>query len=224
MSINHRHTDSAPGQVGGLARRIELRRRQLGLTHEGLAARARMAPRYLLYLAETEGEFDPDAFQRVATALELSTADLLDERADAPPGRSPAAPHPGSMKLSPRACWDRLGTHGIGRIGLSTASGPAIIPVNYTVDDRTVVFRTAADSGTAATVDTEVAFEVDLVDERLSEGWSVLIVGRAEHVGEPAALRRLAEAPGAAPWAGGRRDLVIRVVPTRITGRLVYAA
>ena len=228
MSANRRHpeaaTPGAPDPAGEIARRIELRRKQLGLSHEDLAARARMAPRYLEFLASTGAEFDQDAFQRVATALELSFEDLRDGRPDAPPGQRPAAPHPGSMKLYPRQCWDRLATHGIGRVGLSTHAGPAIIPVNYTVDNRTIVLRTASDSMTASVLDTEVAFEVDHLDEHLSEGWSVLIVGNAERVSDPETVLRLADAPGAIPWAGGRRDLVIRIIPTQVTGRRVYAA
>jgi nitroimidazol reductase NimA-like FMN-containing flavoprotein (pyridoxamine 5'-phosphate oxidase superfamily) len=224
VSGNGRHPGSSAGHVDDIAQRIELRRKQLGLTHDGLAVRARMAPRYLQHLTDNGAEFDPDALHRVAAALDLSVAGLLHERADAPPGQRPSAPHPGSMKLGTHACWDRVATHGIGRVGLSTSSGPAIIPVNYTVDNHTIVFRTASESATAATVDTEVAFEVDQVDEQLSQGWSVLMIGRAERVTDRAAVQRLADEPGATPWAGGRRDLVIRIVPTRITGRLIYAA
>lgn len=228
MSANRRHpggtatNTSDPG--GGLARRIELRRKQLGLTHEDLATRARMAPRYLEYLASTGTDFDPDGFHRVATALELSSEELRDGRADEPPGQRPAAPCPGSMKLYPRECWDRLATHGIGRIGLATHAGPAVIPVNYSVDSRTIVFRTSSDSTTAEALDTEVAFEVDHINEHLSEGWSVLIVGSAERVSKPETVLRLADEPGATPWAGGKRDLVVRIIPTRVTGRLIYAA
>ena len=228
MSANRKHPGAAAAStsdpVGGLARRIELRRKQLGLTHEGLATRARMAPRYLECLANSGAEFDPGSFRRVATALELSPEDLRDGRADAPPGQSLAAPHPGSMKLLPRGCWDRLDAHGIGRVGLATQAGPAIIPVNYIVDTRTIVFRTALGGTTAHTLGTEVAFEVDHLDEPLSEGWSVLIVGSAERVSDPRTVLRLADEPGATPWAGGKRDLVVRIIPTRITGRLVYAA
>ena len=228
MSANPRHpgaaTPGASDPAGEIARRIELRRKQLGLSHEGLATRARMAPRYLEILASNGAEFDQDAFQRVATALELSFEDLRDGRPDAPPGQRPPAPHPGSMKLHPRQCWDRLATYGIGRVGLSTDSGPAIIPVNYTVDNRTIVFRTASDSAAAAALETEAAFEVDHIDEHLSEGWSVLIVGNAERVSDPETLLRLADEPGAIPWAGGRHDLVIRIIPTRVTGRRIYAA
>lgn len=226
MSANRQRPGEAgpDAPVGGIARRIELRRKQLGLTHEDLATRARMAPRYLEYLADTGAEFDPDGFQRVATALELTFDELCHGRPDAPPGQHPAAPQPGSMKLYPRECWDRLTTHGIGRIGLSTSAGPTIIPVNYTVDHHSIVFHTARDATSAPASGAEVAFEVDHIDDNLSEGWSVLIVGHAERVSDPETVQRLADEPGATPWAGGRRDLVVRVVPTRITGRLVYAA
>lgn len=56
---------------------------------------------------------------------------------------------------------------------------PAVVPVNYEVVDNAIMFRTAPDSVPAAAVGTDVAFEVDHVDEALSQGWSVLAVGPA---------------------------------------------
>ncbi|MGH3025504.1 MAG: pyridoxamine 5'-phosphate oxidase family protein, partial [Gaiellaceae bacterium] len=65
-----------------------------------------------------------------------------------------------------------------------------------------------------------VSFEVDHIDEAMSEGWSVLITGRAQLVDDPAELDRLVQL-GVEPWPGGHRDAVIRVVTEAISGRAI---
>jgi hypothetical protein len=50
-------------------------------------------------------------------------------------------------------------------------------------------------------------------------GWSVLIQGPAHHVTGPEredAFRACVE-----PWAPGIRELLVRIVPSRITGRRI---
>ncbi len=88
--------------------------------------------------------------------------------------------HPQLSDLGPGACRTVLSTHGVGRIAVTASDGrPAVVPVNYEVVDNAIMFRTAPDSVPAAAVGTDVAFEVDHVDEALSQGWSVLAVGPA---------------------------------------------
>jgi hypothetical protein len=83
-----------------------------------------------------------------------------------------------------------------------------------------VVFRTAADTFLAQGAEgRQVGFEVDHLDETQSEGWSVLVTGWARPV-IPAELVRVQEL-GIRPWAGGERDLYLRVVPEHLTGRRI---
>jgi hypothetical protein len=91
------------------------------------------------------------------------------------------------------------------------------------------VFRTAAngpldeDLRTGITdADYKVAFEIDSIDMATQQGWSVLIQGPAHHVTgtEEDAVRRT----GVEPWAPGPRELFVRIVPSRITGRRVGPA
>ncbi|MFI9162253.1 pyridoxamine 5'-phosphate oxidase family protein [Kitasatospora aureofaciens] len=124
-------------------------------------------------------------------------------------------------KLAAEECWERLGTHGIGRIALPVHPGPGVFPVNYGVDGRTVVYRTAGRGAAAAENGDEVSFEVDHIDEYQSTGWSVLIVGTAEHVTDPGTVRRFEEQPGSRPWAGGVLNLWLRIVPGQVSGRLI---
>jgi len=65
-----------------------------------------------------------------------------------------------------------------------------------------------------------VAFEIDDIDVPGRQGWSVLIQGPAHHV-ESEAGRAAAAAAGVEPWPGGARELFVRIVPSRVTGRRI---
>jgi Pyridoxamine 5'-phosphate oxidase len=73
-------------------------------------------------------------------------------------------------------------------------------------------------------VGTDVAFEVDHLDEAMSQGWSVLAVGPAQTVTEPDAVRRLTERAHTTPWAGGEREMWVTIRPTHLTGRRITQA
>ncbi|MFD8463207.1 helix-turn-helix domain-containing protein [Streptomyces antimycoticus] len=209
------------GDGGDLGRRIALRRAQLGLSQEEVAARAGSSPGYVRYLEESAADPSFGTLLRIAAALETTTAALHGCGTDQPPGLGRAGHHPRLLELDLTECRARLATHGVGRISVSTSRGPVILPVNYSMIDDAVVFRTAPDTATAAAGGTEVAFEVDHLDEALSQGWSVLVVGRAQQVTEPAAVRELADKAFTTPWPGGSRDLWLRLEPTSITGRRI---
>jgi nitroimidazol reductase NimA-like FMN-containing flavoprotein (pyridoxamine 5'-phosphate oxidase superfamily) len=118
----------------------------------------------------------------------------------------------------------------VGRIAYLSRFGPAVLPVNYKWHDGAIVFRTARHSALDEDLQTGiaggdymVAFEIDDFDVRERRGWSVLIQGPAHHV-ESEAERGAAAEAGVEPWAGGVRELFIRIVPHRITGRRIVAA
>ena len=93
--------------------------------------------------------------------------------------------------------------------------------MNYEVVDDTIDFRTAPDSPPARAVGTDVAFEVDHVDEAMSQGWSVLTVGPAQAVTDPDAVRQMADRTHTTRWAGGERELWVSIQPKRLTGRRI---
>ncbi len=210
-----------PGDAG---RRIALRRGELGLTLEQVADRAGVAAEYLRYVESQPADVDIGTVLRLAGALETTPDRLRGGEVDVPPGRAGPAARPVLTELPREECWNRLGTHGVGRIALSVRSMPTVLPVNYTVIDRAIVYRTTWVLATAAAVPVEVAFEVDRVDEALSQGWSVLAVGPAEAVTQADEMRRLAERAVSAPWAGGDRPAWVRITPREVTGRLIQAA
>jgi len=121
--------------------------------------------------------------------------------------------------LSLAECWTLLRSARMGRVGLWDDRGPQVLPVNHNVVDETIVFRTDLYSSLAeGSRGSRVAFEADELDDRMESGWSVLVVGRAEHVEDPAELAAL-HARLDEPWAPGSRPLVARIVPDQVTGR-----
>jgi nitroimidazol reductase NimA-like FMN-containing flavoprotein (pyridoxamine 5'-phosphate oxidase superfamily) len=204
---------------------IARRRDQLGLSEEMLAYQAAMAPAYLRHLLQVGPEFDLSGFVRIAAVLGMTWSELLSgHRPDAPPGQADPGARPLLLHLTEPQCWELIGTHGIGRIGLPGLRAPAVFPVNYAVDAATVVYRTAP-GGAAAPVDgSPVSFQVDHIDDRRSRGWSVLMMGDAHHIDDPDEEQRLSALPGAIPWAGGSRPLWVRVRPDDITGRRIGTA
>ncbi|MCQ4080628.1 pyridoxamine 5'-phosphate oxidase family protein [Streptomyces sp. RB6PN25] len=207
-----------PGDIG---RRVAERRRKLGLSRGETAERAGMAANYLRYVEEQPADSDMGALLRLAGALDTTVSELLGGGVDLPPGTGRAGYHPQLVEMDREECRARLTTHGVGRVAVTTAAGPAILPVNYSVIDGAIVFRTAPDAAPAVAATREVAFEVDHVDEALSQGWSVLVIGEAEQVSDPESVRRLHEQAYSKPWAGGERDVWIRINPLKVTGRRI---
>ncbi|WP_259316323.1 pyridoxamine 5'-phosphate oxidase family protein [Kitasatospora xanthocidica] len=202
-----------------VARRIAERREQLGLSEEALANRAAMAPRYLRCLLEAGPGFDPAGFVRIAAALDTTAGELRSGRADAAPGQGGPGPRPRLLDLTEPECWQLVGGHGIGRIALPVEPGPVVLPVNYVVDQGSFAYRTGEHDAAAPVEGAAVSFQVDHIDEYLGRGWSVLALGPAHYVDDPAELDRLAGLPGAAPWAGGARPRWVRIRPEEVSGR-----
>jgi nitroimidazol reductase NimA-like FMN-containing flavoprotein (pyridoxamine 5'-phosphate oxidase superfamily) len=132
-------------------------------------------------------------------------------------------------ELDENECLELVSPGGIGRIAYVGRFGPAVLPVNYKVQDGAVVFRTAENGPLdedlrtgIADADYKVAFEIDDIDTAARRGWSVLIQGPAHHV--TGADEDAVRAAGVESWAPGDRELFVRIVPTRVTGRRVGPA
>ncbi len=208
--------------LGDLGRRLARRRTEVGLTRKEAAVRAGMAPSYFQYLEEHPGAAPgPGVLSRLAAALETTVADLSGGSADLPPGPGRAARAPVFSRLSAHECRDLLASHGVGRVAVPTLSGPVIVPVNYSVVEGAVVFRTAPGTTLFEAAGCQVAFEVDRIDDVFSQGWSVLVRGHARVVADPDDIRRLTESVHSEPWTGGRRDVWVRIDPLVVTGRRI---
>jgi nitroimidazol reductase NimA-like FMN-containing flavoprotein (pyridoxamine 5'-phosphate oxidase superfamily) len=138
------------------------------------------------------------------------------------PAPGPAAPQGYALRtLSPAECFGLLELGGIGRVGFASAGGMMMLPVNFAGTGKTIIFRTAPDTLLALYANGQVSFEVDHLDEALRAGWSVLVQGQAHQVTDERAVKRLEETTHLEPWAGGARDVYVRIAATRISGRCI---
>lgn len=116
-------------------------------------------------------------------------------------------------RLDVDECWALLGEAEVGRIAWRGHAGIVIVPVNFQLVGRTIVFHTVAGSALAALVDgAEVSFQVDEIDGESAIGWSVLVQGRS--------------GPGdvearSVSWLGDEVTVGVSVSPTAIDGRVV---
>jgi uncharacterized protein len=113
--------------------------------------------------------------------------------------------------------WHYLGSAALGRLVTTFAGEPEIFPVNYVVQERTVLFRTA--EGTklfSAVASNTVVFEAD--DHDVSQGWSVIVRGRAKMLRTAPDVAK-AERAQLIPWTGMPKIHYVRLTPSEITGR-----
>ncbi len=108
----------------------------------------------------------------------------------------------------------------MGRLVFSSARGPVALPVNYEFTEDQIVFSTDDAKAAALGSDESIGFEIDRVDEALSEGWSVLVTGRCRRIEDAEEARRLSSLDLEA-WAGGDRHALLAIVPTEVTGRVI---
>jgi hypothetical protein len=122
------------------------------------------------------------------------------------------------VELLPDECWTLLETGPVGRLAWAGAGGPTVLPVNFTVANRRIVFRTSPYSSVARECDDlAVAFEVDDVDPFTRSGWSVLVRGTARLAYDETLVP--AESKDLEVWAEGRRALHVVIEPRELTGR-----
>ncbi|MFE6905559.1 helix-turn-helix domain-containing protein [Streptomyces erythrochromogenes] len=204
-----------------LGRRIAARRAQLGLTREQVGDRCGADASYIAYLEERAANPGSGSLVRLADALGTTVAELTGATTDQPPGRGSAWLDSELVELGEAECRRLLSTHGIGRVALFTAEGPAIVPVNYVVAGDDIAFRTSGEALFVRAAGTEVAFEVDHIDDAMKQGWSVMAVGEVAGVTDGDALQRLDALARSLPWAGGNRTHWMSIDPVPVTGRRV---
>jgi nitroimidazol reductase NimA-like FMN-containing flavoprotein (pyridoxamine 5'-phosphate oxidase superfamily) len=208
--------------VGDLGRRVTERRCKLGLTSEELASRAGMNPVYVRGVESSPSAQLPlTALMRLAAALDTSVDDLSGGGMEAPPGRSSPTSRPKLESLSADESKAMVAPGGVGRFVFWDDRGPVALPVNYQVLDGDIVFRTESDAACLTNLEDEaVSFEVDHLDEALTEGWSVLLTGTSRVMADLAELEQ-ARSLDIGPWVGGDRDTFVRLIPQVVTGRRI---
>ena len=84
-------------------------------------------------------------------------------------------------------CWQQLEAESLGHLAVRADPGVEIFPVNYTVHDRAVYFRTAPGNKLVElTAHPLVAFEIDGHDGNTH--WSVVIKGEATRLDDDAEI------------------------------------
>jgi nitroimidazol reductase NimA-like FMN-containing flavoprotein (pyridoxamine 5'-phosphate oxidase superfamily) len=128
---------------------------------------------------------------------------------------------PSAHVLSREECLSLLASMPVGRLVFTDRALPAVVPVNFALSGRQIVLRTGSTSSLSAAVrGSVVAFEVDRIDPAGHRGWSVTVVGRAEHVTDPGQIARLEELP-LLSWAGGEPGQFVVIAVELVNGRRV---
>ena len=127
-----------------------------------------------------------------------------------------------STALTYDKCLELLSSGVVGRAAVCTPAGPRIVPVNYSVVEESIVFRTTPYSvlGTYAW-NTRLAFEVDHVDVSTEHGWSVVATGRGAMVADATELALIRSTWDPKPWASGVRLLYVRLRWDELSGRVI---
>jgi len=119
--------------------------------------------------------------------------------------------------LSVSESWDLLATVALGRLVTSAGGEPEIFPVNFAVQRRTVLFRTAEGTKLVSTaINKRVLFEAD--DHDVAEGWSVIVKGTARMLHTNEEIEE-AERAQLLSWTATLKLHYVRVLPVSITGR-----
>ena len=118
-------------------------------------------------------------------------------------------------------CMQLLAREPVGRLALSAGALPVVLPVNFTLADRTIVFASAPGLKLDAAQRGVVAcMEVDGYDRWSHGGWSVLATGRLQEVTDPEQLSRARQLP-LSPWALRNPDHYVELRIELLSGRRI---
>jgi nitroimidazol reductase NimA-like FMN-containing flavoprotein (pyridoxamine 5'-phosphate oxidase superfamily) len=122
-------------------------------------------------------------------------------------------------RLSFDQCWELLAAGTVGRLGLVIDEHPEIFPVNYVLDERSIVFRTGHGKKLWNVMASRPAvLEIDGYEPSTEEAWSVVVRGSTVLIQDPDEKAKV-EALRLEPWEPGPKDHYIRLIPQALTGR-----
>ncbi|MEU2518886.1 pyridoxamine 5'-phosphate oxidase family protein [Streptomyces werraensis] len=129
-------------------------------------------------------------------------------------------PNDGFRELGRQECLRLMAKVPVGRIVFTRRALPAVLPVNFSLDDEgAVLLRISAAADLVRAIDgAVVAFEADDVDAATHSGWSVVVTGSAAVVTDPAEHERLART-GPVSWVPAPQEVFVRIAPELVTGR-----
>jgi nitroimidazol reductase NimA-like FMN-containing flavoprotein (pyridoxamine 5'-phosphate oxidase superfamily) len=116
-------------------------------------------------------------------------------------------------------CWKVLEGEEFGRLAFRLVDEVHLVPINYVVDGRTLLFRTTSGNKLlSAAMHSNVAFEIDWYDDR--SAWSVVARGTARRLADMEKHRL--DAVTRRPWVPSLKREVIELVPDVVTGRRFF--
>lgn len=120
-------------------------------------------------------------------------------------------------ELTDTESWNLLSGVSLGRLVTTVGGWTEIFPVNFVVQHKTLLFRTA--EGTkllTAALNNHVVFEAD--DHNVAEGWSVVVRGTAKLLSASVDVAEARRA-GLYPWVATQKLRFVRITPDTVTGR-----
>ncbi|MGW4100602.1 MULTISPECIES: pyridoxamine 5'-phosphate oxidase family protein [unclassified Mycobacterium] len=114
-------------------------------------------------------------------------------------------------------CWQLLSSVTLGRLVSTIGTRLEIFPVNFVVQHRTVLFRTAEGTKLISTLfNDRVLFEAD--DHTVVGGWSVIVRGIPQLLEAPEEIAE-AERGQLLSWIATTKRRYVRIQPKEISGR-----
>lgn len=127
----------------------------------------------------------------------------------------------GLVRMTEDDCWRFLDQHHLGRVAIIEYGRPLVFPVNYGLDGRRVVFRSAPGTKLiTASLGGPATFEIDEADLLFESGSSVMVHGHLREITDPRDRARLLELP-IRSWAPGLRDHFLYIEAERVSGRQI---
>lgn len=128
-----------------------------------------------------------------------------------------SAPDAPVTELTEDESWALLSGVSLGRLVTTVGGWTEIFPVNFVVQHKTLLFRTAEGTKLLTSVLNEhVVFEAD--DHNVAEGWSVVVRGTAHALSGSAEIEEARHA-GLYPWVATQKLRFVRIMPETLTGR-----
>ena len=118
--------------------------------------------------------------------------------------------------LSVEECWELLEAEEFGRLAYRLVDEVHVVPINYVVDGRSLLFRTTSGNKLlAAALHSDVALETDWHDDL--SAWSVVARGHLRQLEEDEEHR--IESLPLHPWVATLKYDVIELTPESVSGR-----
>ena len=119
--------------------------------------------------------------------------------------------------LEDKDAWHLLAGVALGRLVTHFGGQLEIFPVNFVVQNGSVLFRTAEGTKLFTTVmNDQVLFEAD--DHTADEGWSVIVRGTARVLTAAEEIRE-AESTQLMPWVPTEKLRLVRITPVEVSAR-----